>query len=62
MIQNHRELIVYLMAEIKDSYDELNENQQKKVIQDEIDALTIKQLKVPKLQIKYWWAFYYLMR
>lgn len=57
IIQKHGELITYLMSEIKDTYEEAAQNLQEKAKQDEIDTLTIKQLKGSIFQVKYWWLF-----
>lgn len=57
ILQKHKELILYLMSEIINRYEELNESLQEKAKQDEIDNLTIKQLKGSIFQIKYWWLF-----
>lgn len=57
MVQKHGQLISYLLSEIKDIYEELNYNLQAKAKQNEIDALTIKQLKGSIFQVKFWWLF-----
>ena len=55
IIQKHGELIVYLMSEIKDRIEEVNQSQQEKNIKDQIDNLTLKQLKGTIFQINKWW-------
>ena len=55
VLQNHKELTVYLVNEVKERYESAIENIKKKDLKEQIDNLTIKQLKGSIFHVNKWW-------
>ena len=57
ILQEHGELLIYFGNDIKERLEEVNQNQQEKNLKDQIDNLTLRQLKGTIFQVNKWWLF-----
>jgi len=55
ILQKYDDLIVYLISEIKDNFELAVEDLKEKNLKEQIDNLTLKQLKGTIFQVNKWW-------